>query len=124
MAPRSFRRVFTAIFGCNDGPLDSHMVILGAYNGQIALRAFHRGLQFGAREDVPPLGFVTTFTVFRTLFQVLGHFTNGSATWNDNRRLRVGLHTIWPASHAIDWPRDGVAFDNDAVEELDASVEG
>jgi hypothetical protein len=105
-------------------PFDSHVVMLGAYNGGNVVRAYHHELRLGAGEGHPPVGFVTTFTVFRTLFQVVGHFTTGSATWRDDRRLTVGLHTIWPTSGAIDWPRDGLAFSDDAVEELVVSVEG
>jgi hypothetical protein len=105
-------------------PFDSHVVMLGAYNGGNVVRAYHHESRLGAGEGHPPVGFVTTFTVFRTLFQVVGHFTSGSATWRDDRRLTVGLHTIWPTSGAIDWPRDGLAFSDDAVEELVVSVEG
>jgi hypothetical protein len=107
-----------------DGAGMTEVLIDLTYNGAKGILGYHRGLRLGAADGHPPLGFVTTFTVFRTLLQVVGHFTAGGATWRDNRRLRVGLHTIWPTSGQIDWPRDGLAFDDDAVEELDASVEG
>jgi len=105
-------------------PFDSQVIMLGAYNGDKGVRAYHRGLRLGAAEGDPPLGFVTTFTVFRTLFQVVGHFTSGGAIWSDKRTLSVGLHTIWPTNGAIDWPRDRLAFSDEAIEELDVGVEG
>lgn len=107
-------------------PLESHFVWLGAYRGSNwSVWASHRGVQFGARSGEPPLGFVTTFTAFRVIFQVVGHFTTGGAAIQDDRMLSAGLHQIWPPGEGpIEWPRDQLAFGDDALVELDRSFVG
>jgi len=104
--------------------LPSHVVWLGAYNGsQKAIWAEHRPLHIGIASDEEPNGFVTTFIVFRCLFQVVGHFTRGGATMNDTRLIARGLWSIAPPrADAIRWPRDRLAFGDDALTELAASI--
>jgi hypothetical protein len=76
-------------------------------------------------EDELSNGFVTTFSVFRVVFQIVGHFTVGGATFNDNRLLNAALAPIWPPqSDALDWPRRRLAFGDDALAQLAASVSG
>jgi len=104
-------------------PHEAQVVWLGAYSGsQHAIWADHHGLQLGAHEDESPRGFVTTFTAFRVLFQVVGCFNKGFATVDD--RLMLGaLHRIAPGGgEAIQWPRDNLAFGDDMLSSLAASV--
>jgi hypothetical protein len=107
-------------------PLESHVVWLGAYRGSNrAVWARHRGLQLGAGPAEPPLGFVTTFTAFRVIFQVVGHFTAGGATIRDDRLWSAGLHQTWPVrDESIEWPRGRLAFDDEALVQLDRTFVG
>jgi hypothetical protein len=107
-------------------PLESHFVWLGAYGGSNrAVWASHRGLQLGASPGEPPLGFVTTFTAFRVIFQVVGQFATGGATIQDDRLWSAGLHQIWPVGNEpIKWPRGRLAFDDYALVELDRTFVG
>ena len=106
--------------------LRSHVVWLGAYNGaRKAVWAEHRPLHLGIAENEEPNGFVTTFTIFRCLFQVVGHFTVGGATMNDTRLIAHGLWPIAPQrQEQISWPRQRLAFGDDALSELAASISG
>ncbi len=107
-------------------PLRSQVVWLGAYLGnKKAIWAEHRGLHIGIGGDELSNGFVTTFSVFRVVFQIVGHFTVGGATFNDNRLLNAALAPIWPPQNeALDWPRRRLAFGDDALPQLAASVSG
>ena len=104
----------------------ANAVWLGAYLGkQKAVWAEHRGLRLGVPEDEPPNGFVTTFTTYRVLFQVVGHFTKGGATFDDRRLFAAGLWPIAPIRRdLIDWPRERLAFDDDEVADLARSISG
>jgi hypothetical protein len=104
--------------------LPSQAIWLAAYLGnRKAIWAEHRGLHI--TEDEPPNAFITTFSVFRVVFQVVGHFTKGGATFDDTRLLSLGLARIWPAcENPIDWPRERLAFGDDALAELAASING
>jgi hypothetical protein len=106
--------------------LPSNVVWVGGYLGnRKAIWAEHRGLHLGIPETEPPNGFVTTFTVFRVLFQVLGHFTKGGATFTEGRLYAAGLWPIAPAQReAVDWPRERLAFNDEAVAELAQSING
>jgi hypothetical protein len=105
-------------------PLQGQAVWLGAYLGSSkAIWAEHRALHLGIPEEEPANGFVTTFNVFRCVFQVVGHFTKGGATINDARLLSLGLSRIWPPNlEAIAWPRDGLAFNDEALRLLASSI--
>jgi hypothetical protein len=106
-------------------PLPSHAVWLGAYNGNKAIWAEHRPLHIGIGADEPPNGFVSTFTVFRCLFQVVGHFTKGGAAVADTRLLAHGLWPIWPPrADVVAWPRERLAFGDDAIADLAISISG
>jgi hypothetical protein len=106
--------------------LPTHIIWLGAYLGSTrAVWTAHRPLRLDIDQDEPPNAFVTTFSVFRCLFQVVGHFTVGGATFNEGRPLSLALWPIWPPrKDSIGWPRDGLAFDDEALDELAASVRG
>jgi hypothetical protein len=104
--------------------LPSQVVWLGAYRGpQKAIWMEHHARHFGIDTDLPPNGFVTTFIVFRALFQVAGHFTKGGATLNDDRPVAAGLWVISPPRPApVRWPRGRLAFGDDALAPLAASI--
>lgn len=107
-------------------PLPNTVVHVGAYKDQMAVKAWHDGLYVpdasGVKPDKPN-GFVTTFAVHRVVFQVLGHFTVGGATFKDSRLLGAGLHAIWPSrAETIQWPRNNFAFGDEALQELASSV--
>lgn len=106
--------------------LPSQAVWLAAYLGKSkAIWAEHRGLHLGVNEAEPPNAFVTTFSVFRVVFQVVGHFTKGGATFKEGRLLSLGLFPIWPArGEAAEWPRNRLAFADDGLAELAASING
>jgi hypothetical protein len=107
-------------------PLPSHLVWLGAYLGnKKAVWAERRGLHVGIGEDELPNGFVTTFSVFRVVFQIVGHFTVGGATFDESRLLNAALAPIWPPpGEVLDWPRRGLAFGDEALAELAGSIAG
>jgi hypothetical protein len=104
--------------------LTSNAVWVGAYSGsRWAAWARHGGLHLGISQDEPPNGFVTTFTAFRVVFQVVGHFTRGGAALNDNRLLARALIRIWPPSGGpAAWPPKRLAFDDASLEALANSV--
>jgi hypothetical protein len=106
--------------------LSSHLVWLGAYNGaRRAIWAEHHPLRIAIGADEEPNGFVTTFIVFRCLFQVVGHFTRGEATLKDARLFARGLWPIAPACRQpIAWPRDRLAFNDDELVALASSIDG
>lgn len=105
-------------------PHENNVVLCGAYLGsRKAIWADFRPLGLASRADGAPAGFVATFGVFRLVFQVIGHFTNSETTLNDRRALSVGLLRLWPQESAcVKWPRDRLAFNDDALSELAASV--
>ncbi|MGH9033243.1 MAG: hypothetical protein ACRDZV_14050 [Acidimicrobiia bacterium] len=106
--------------------LPSQAVWLAAYLGRnTAIWAVHRGLHIGIGGEEPPNAFVTTFNVFRIVFQVVGHFTKGGATVADARLVSAALSSIWPPRpDPIDWPRDRLAFNDEALRKLAASING
>ncbi|HZD69827.1 MAG TPA: hypothetical protein VFA45_13250 [Actinomycetes bacterium] len=107
-------------------PLSSQVVWLGAYRGsRYAAWASHRALHVGISSDEPPNGFVSTFTAFRAVFQVAGHFTRGNMHVEDRRLMIAALARIWPPrAESIDWPPQKLAFGDDSLAELAQSIEG
>jgi hypothetical protein len=107
-------------------PLRGQAVWLGAYRGSHwAMWAQQRGLRVGISADELPNAFVTTFTAFRIVFQVFGHFTTGGATIDDGRQSAAALERIWPPrGRPIDWPPRGLAFSDGSLIELAQSIRG
>lgn len=107
-------------------PLPTNVVWVGAYCGpHWAAWARHTGLHIGIADDQPPNAFVTTFTAFRIVFQVLGHFTVGGATLREGRQLAAGLARIWPPSlQPVDWPPLKLAFGDKSLQMLAESIDG
>jgi hypothetical protein len=104
--------------------LDSQLVWLAAYKGTAwATWAQHAPLHLGIDEMESPNGFVSTFTVFRVVFQVVGHFTSGDADFNDARIYRDALTRIFPAQNGpTDWPPGHIAFDDEWLLKLADSI--
>jgi hypothetical protein len=107
-------------------PFASSFVWIAGYGGsQWATWAHHSALHVGISETEPPNGFVSTFTVFRVVFHVLGHFTRGGATFDDNRIYRDALAQISPLRMLpVEWPPNGVVFNDEWLEKLAVSING
>jgi hypothetical protein len=105
-------------------PLPSHIVWIGAYRDSThAAWARHNGLHIGISPDEPPNAFATTFTAFRVVFQIFGHFTRGKAHLEDRRLVAAALAPIWPPTgRPVDWPPRGLAFGDQALLELAESI--
>src|SRR6266498_85751 len=106
--------------------LDSHIVLLAASLGsRRAVWAQHAGLRIGGIPDGgPPNAFVTTFTVFRVVFQVFGHFTVGRASLHgEGWPFAPALLRLWPPwDHPVDWPPGRLAFDDESLAVLANSI--
>jgi len=107
-------------------PLESNVVLCGANLGtRKAIWAEHRGLHIGVGGSEPANAFVTTFSVSRILFQVVGHFTKSELKVEDSRPEAVGLIQLWPnRSKNVRWPRRQLAFDDAALADLAARISG
>ena len=62
-------------FALERRPPSCSIVWLGGYLGSKAVVAYQQRLRFDAETEELPKGLVTTFTVYRVVFQVLQHFT-------------------------------------------------
>lgn len=105
-------------------PHEGQLVWLGAYRDWHAAWAWHDGLHVGISAEAPPNAFVSTFTAFRVVFQVVGAFDRG-ITFNDGRLLAAALARVWPSSgQPVDWPPNKLAFGDESLAELARSVKG
>jgi len=99
--------------------------IAGYGGGKWAAWVSHGGLHLGIEEREPANGFVTTFTAFRVVFQVVGHFTRGGADFNDDRIYQDALARIWPPGDGpISWPPNRIVFDDPWLIKLGESIDG
>ncbi len=100
--------------------LSSMVVWVGGYADNRYVTWARQGpLHIGDPRPERPNACLTTFTAFRVVFQVLGHFTTGGATLTEGRLASLALHAIWPPrSETLRWPRDRLAFGDDALVEL------
>jgi hypothetical protein len=107
-------------------PFPGQVVWLGAYrDSHYAAWASQRALHLGISTSEPPNAFVSTFTAFRVVFQVVGHLTRGNMHVNDGRLLAAALERIWPPrGESIDWPPRKLAFGDDSLTELAQSITG
>jgi hypothetical protein len=104
-------------------PLESKFVWIAGYHGSLAAWAQHTPLRLGIADDQPPNAFVTTFTTFHVVFQVIGHFTRGGMDFKDDRIYKDVLAQIWPPRlEVVDWPPQQVAFNDEWLETLAASI--
>jgi hypothetical protein len=122
MIPLGFYRHFHQL----RRPLPGAVVFLGAYSGNMAIKAWQEGLYVpdsSGRPPDEPNGFVSTFSLSRVVLQVMGHFTRGGATFKEGRLVSVALHVIWPPSRrGIRWPRSSLAFNDEELGNLAGSV--
>jgi hypothetical protein len=101
---------------------EGQIIWLGAYCDWHAAWAWHDGLHVGISADEPQNVFVSTFTAFRVVFQVTGHFDRG-VTFNDGQWLTAALARVWPPSgQSIDWPPKKLTFGDESLAELAQSV--
>ena len=103
--------------------LPNTVVLLGAYRGhERAVFAAHGGLQLSDDPTLPSNAFMTVITVFRVVFKVIGYLgPRFPQTITYNSEFWEGVHQIWPAqSHDIDWPRNSMAFHDQALMEFAA----
>jgi hypothetical protein len=107
-------------------PLPGQVVWLGAYrDSQYAVWASHQPLHVGISTSEPPNAYVSTFTAFRAVFQVVGHLTRGNMHVDDRRLLAAALARIWPPrDEPIDWPPQKLAFGDESLAELAQSIKG
>lgn len=98
-------------------PSSNAVVWVGAYNRSNAVMAGRQPLLVGGNL----VEVVTTFTVFRVVFQVLLHFTAGSASLRDERLFSAGLYPIWPGqAQDVVWPKNRFVFSDEAFIEPQA----
>ena len=63
--------------------------------------------------------YLTTFTVFRAVFQVLGLLQGEWAPIKTTPELKPFLIRLWPPTgKSVAWPRGGLAFDNRGLEDF------
>lgn len=106
--------------------LPSQVVYISAYGGSTwAGWAHGLGLRAdGAAESASPAGFVITFTVFRVVFQVMGHFASGEVRLNEGRwQYAAAIERIWPRwKLPVEWPKSTSVFFDKSLEEFANSV--
>jgi len=98
--------------------LPNTVVLLAAYKGdQRAIFAAHGGLHLGIEPGMPPNVFMTLFTAGRVVFKIFGYIgSDFPQNVSYNSAFDHGLNRIWPATgDSIDWPRNGMAFNDDAL---------
>lgn len=105
-------------------PLPSTQVWLGAYSGIRPGLAWRQALWIDVPLDVAPNAFVTTFTAYRVVFQVAGHFVR-AASFRDRRyQFASGIHRIWPVEPgSIRWPSRKLAFGDESLEAFAGSFD-
>jgi len=105
--------------------LPSHTVIISNYGGNWAAWAQGQTLRADPSDDSSrPVGFVITFTVFRVVFQVMGHFTAGSMEVNEGRwQYAPCIERIWPIwKMPVQWPKSHYGLYDKSLEEFAGSV--
>lgn len=99
-------------------PLPNTTVFLGANRGDSrAMRVAHGGMNLGTVPAGAHDTFMTTITVFRVVFKVIGLIgPRLPEAINYPTALVDGLHRIWPLPGGdITWPRDGLAFNDQSL---------
>jgi hypothetical protein len=96
-------------------PSSNNMVWIGVYGGeQWAAWAAHEPLELANSSE--PAGFAATFTAYRALFQVFGHFTRGGFDFTDSRPEAVAIEQIWPIwKLPVVWPATSLAFFDESL---------
>jgi hypothetical protein len=101
-------------------PPNSTRILIGAYRGRNAASAYFQPVHIKGAEDQLPTLFSATFVAHRVLFQVLGYFDTGPIRVTEtNPHFAAATATIWPPqSEDIDWPRNNMCFNDEAVEDF------
>jgi len=81
-------------------------------NAAVATKRAYRFPDRGGHRSPDANAYAITFTAFRVLFQVFGHFTSGAATMNDQRHgLKPALDQLWPVQReVVSWPPPRLMF--------------
>lgn len=111
-------------FRLRRAPHPNNFVWLANYGGnQHAATAQLLGLHIGVPTDQPPNAFLATFSIFRVVFQVLGHFARGPAELKDDRRQFEQIYDqIWPWwCMPIVWPKSTYALFEDSLNDFATS---
>lgn len=105
-------------------PLPSTQVWVGAYLGARPGLAWRQSLWIGVPADGWPNAFVTTFTAFRVVFQVAGHFVRDASIRDRRYQFASGIHRIWPVEPgSIRWPSRKLVFGDESLEAFAASFD-
>lgn len=124
--PRGFHRDFAI----RRDPPAGFVVWMGAYGGN-DVAAWGRARGFvadgSAGSDPRPNAVVATFSAFRIVFQVVGHFTSGGARLTDGRwQYAKALTSLWPSTvqDTVHWPPSVMFASPTDLEALDESISG
>jgi hypothetical protein len=105
-------------------PLPSTQVWLGAYLGARPGLAWRQALWIDVPPETLPNAFVTTFTVYRVVFQVAGHFVKAASIRDRRYQFASGIHRIWRVGPgSIRWPSRKLAFGDESLEAFAASFD-
>jgi hypothetical protein len=102
--------------------LPSTVVWIAGYNGMDrAVYATHGGICLDASRIGEHNAFMTTFSVCRVIFKVIGYANPAGpqVTFTYDSRFEPALQRIWPVQpEPVEWPRGGMGFNDEALVEL------
>jgi len=116
--PQAIHRFFYEQLRLYRCALPNTVVFLGANRGDTrAVRVAHGGLKLSMTPGVVHDAFMTTITIFRVVFKVIGVLEPSSVQHMSYPTIYTdGLYRIWPLPGSdISWPRGGMAFDDQSL---------
>lgn len=116
--PQAIPRFFYEQLRLYRRALPNTIVLLGANRGDTrAVRVAHGGVNLGTVPVGTHDAFITTITVFRVVFKVIGWLgPRFPAAIDYPTALVDNLYRIWPEPDGeISWPRNGMAFDDQSL---------